>query len=143
MSINKVMFAGNVGQDPELKEFGSGCVLKFSMACTEKWTDKNSGDQKEQVTWMTVSVWGNRGKALHKFVKKGMWVFVSGKLRVSKYEKDGENRTFTEIVADDVQVAPRSAQKDQKSSTKSTGDIFAEVSGIRTDERYTKDEIPF
>lgn len=100
--LNRVMLLGNLGSDPELRVTQGGQpVLKLRLATTEKYLDKNNTRQ-ERTEWHSVSLWGKRGEALAKFLKKGERVFVEGSIRTSSYEKNGEKRYSTEIVATDV-----------------------------------------
>jgi single-strand DNA-binding protein len=99
--LNKVLLLGNLGADPELKIFSGSCVLKLRLATTESYYDKNDARQ-ERTEWHSVAVWGKRGEALSKFLKKGDRIFVEGSIRSSSYEKDGEKRYRTEINATNI-----------------------------------------
>ena len=105
--LNKVMLLGNLGADPELKVTQGGqSVLKLRLATTESYLDKNNARQ-ERTEWHSVSVWGRRGEALAKFLTKGSSVFIEGSLRTSSYEKDGEKRYRTDIVANNIILPSR------------------------------------
>src|SRR3954466_13525583 len=105
--LNKVMLLGNLGADPELKMTQGGqAVLKLRLATTETYLDKNQTRQ-ERTEWHSVTLWGKRGEALAKFLQKGERIFVEGSLRTSSYEKDGEKRYRTEIVANNVILGGR------------------------------------
>ena len=105
--LNKVMLLGNLGADPELKMTQGGqAVLKLRLATTETYLDKNQTRQ-ERTEWHSVTMWGKRGEALSKFLQKGERIFVEGSLRTSSYEKDGEKRYRTEIVANNLILAGR------------------------------------
>ena len=100
--LNKVMLLGNLGADPELKMTATGqAILKLRIATTENYMDKNNTRQ-ERTEWHSVTMWGKRGEALSRFLQKGERVFVEGGLRTSSYEKDGEKRYRTEIVATNI-----------------------------------------
>jgi single-strand DNA-binding protein len=98
MPLNKVQIIGFLGADPETFETTRGSVTRLSVATTEKWTD-NDGTEKERTEWHRVSVFNGQGKTCQKYLKKGSQVYVEGSLRTSKYEKDGETKYSTEIVA--------------------------------------------
>jgi len=101
--LNRVMLLGNLGADPELRftQGGQG-VLNARIATTESYLDKNKVRQ-ERTDWHNVVIWGKRGEALSKFLKKGDRVFVEGSLRTSSYEdRDGNKRYKTEINATNV-----------------------------------------
>lgn len=100
MSVNQAIILGNVGRDPEVRSMNSGdTVASFSVATTESWKDKSSGEKKERTEWHNV-VSFNQGinKVIDSYVKKGTKVFIQGALRTRKYEKDGVEKYTTEIV---------------------------------------------
>lgn len=104
-SINKVIIIGRLGQDPESRTTENGTkVVSLSVATSEKWTDRNSGDKKEKTEWHRVTIWGGKdGDGLagiaEKFLKKGHNVYLSGKLQTRKWQaQDGSDRYSTEIV---------------------------------------------
>jgi single-strand DNA-binding protein len=103
--INQVMLMGNLGADPELKQTSVGSVLKFNLATTRYWIDKNTNMKKEETDWHRVTIFGRRGEALQKFLTKGSRVFVIGRIHNSSYEKDGQKRYSTEIICDDLRFA--------------------------------------
>lgn len=109
--LNKVMLLGNLGADPELKVTGGGqAVLKLRIATSESFLDRQNVRQ-ERTEWHSVTVWGNRAKALAKFLAKGERLFVEGQLRTSVYEKDGEKRYRTEVVATNVLLTGKPKEK--------------------------------
>lgn len=100
--LNRVMILGNLGADPELRTTQGGqAILKLRIATTENYLDK-SNTRQERTEWHSATVWGKRGEALAKILTKGDRIFVEGSLRTSSYEKDGEKRYRTEIVASNV-----------------------------------------
>lgn len=100
--LNRVMLLGNLGADPELRVTPGGQpVLKLRIATTETYLDK-SNTRQERTEWHAVTMWGKRGEALGKILAKGDRIFVEGALRTSSYEKNGEKRYRTEIVASNV-----------------------------------------
>ena len=105
MSVNKVILVGNLGRDPEIRFLGSGTgVCKFSIATSDRWRDKESGDMKERTEWHNITVWGKQGEDCHKYLSKGRQVYVEGSIRTTTYDdKQGQKRYFTEIVAQRVQ----------------------------------------
>jgi single-strand DNA-binding protein len=105
--LNRVMLLGNLGADPELKMTPSGqAILKLRLATAESYLDK-SNTRQERTEWHSISIWGKRGEALAKILSKGSSIFVEGSLRTSSYEKDGEKRYRTEIVANNIILAGR------------------------------------
>jgi single-strand DNA-binding protein len=103
-SVNKAIVVGNLGKDPDVHT--SEAVVKivsFSLATSEKWTDKNSGEKKERTEWHRVVAFGTRDNdglagVAEKFLKKGSKVYVEGKLQTRKWTKDGTDHYTTEIV---------------------------------------------
>jgi single-strand DNA-binding protein len=105
--LNKVMLLGNLGADPELRMTAGGqAILKLRLATTETYLDK-SNTRQERTEWHSITVWGKRGEALAKILAKGSNIFVEGALRTSSYEKDGEKRYRTEIVANNILLTGR------------------------------------
>ena len=99
-SLNKVMLIGRVGRDPEVRTFQNGeRVVSFSMAMSESWKEKASGERKERTEWSNVSVFNeNLGKVAESYVRKGSKVYVEGQLRTREYEKDGVKQRATDVV---------------------------------------------
>jgi single-strand DNA-binding protein len=103
-SLNRVEIIGNLGQDPEVKYTSSGdAVATISVATTEKWKDKASGEMQEKVEWHRVTLWRRLGEIAGEYLKKGSQVYIAGKLQTRKWQdKDGNDRYTTEIVASDL-----------------------------------------
>jgi single-strand DNA-binding protein len=100
-SINRVMIVGNIGNDPVVKTYDDGFkVVRLSIATTERWTDKRTGDRQSKTEWHTVSVVNPKIIAAvfePGYVRKGNAVMIEGTLRTSRYQKDGEDRYSTEV----------------------------------------------
>jgi len=100
-SINKVILIGNVGNDPEIKSFQSGDrVVNFSLATTENWKDKQTGEQKSITEWHKISIF-NTGliSIAEKLIKKGMKIYIEGQLQTRKWQDaSGTDKYSTEIV---------------------------------------------
>lgn len=98
-SINKAILIGNVGKQPDIRTMqNGGKVANFSLATSERWTDKGSGEKKERTEWHRIVVFGNLAEVVEKYVHKGSKVYVSGAIQTRKYEKDGQDHYTTEIV---------------------------------------------
>lgn len=103
-SVNKAILIGNVGKDPELRYTPSGAaVASFSLATSRKWTDKN-GNKSEQTQWHNIVAWNKLAEIIGEYVKKGTKLYISGEIRYEKYEKDGETKYITKIVANEMQM---------------------------------------
>jgi single-strand DNA-binding protein len=104
MSLNRVTLIGHLGQDPQLRYTPTGNpVCSLSVATDASYTDRASGERKEAVDWHRVIVWGKQGSNCSEMLSKGRQVYVEGRLRTRSYDKDGETRYVTEIVAQRVQ----------------------------------------
>lgn len=100
-SVNKVILIGNLGRDPETRTFPSGDkVTTFSLACTESWRDKATGERKDKTEWVNVSIFNeNIGRVAEQYCKKGSKVYLEGQLQTRKYtDKYGNERSSTEVV---------------------------------------------
>ena len=98
-SVNKVILVGNLGRDPEVRAFQSGDkVCNLSIATSETWKDRASGERKEKTEWHRVAIYNqNLVTIAEKYLSKGSKVYVEGKLETREYEKDGQKRYSTEI----------------------------------------------
>ena len=102
-SVNKVILVGRLGADPEVKSTQSGrAVCNLSVATSEQWKDKQSGQKQEKTEWHRVTVWGDQAENCGKFLAKGRMVYVEGKLQTRSYDKDGQKHYATDIVADRI-----------------------------------------
>lgn len=100
--LNRVMLLGNLGADPELRATQGGqAMLKLRLATTESYVDRDNVRQ-ERTEWHRVTVWGKRGEGLAKILHKGDRLFVEGRIQTSSYDKDGEKRYSTEVIANNV-----------------------------------------
>ncbi len=100
-SVNKVIIIGNLGKDPEIRSFANGGrVASFSVATSESWKDKASGEKKERTEWHRISVLNdNLVGIVEKYIKKGSKVYIEGQLETRKWtDKDGAEKYTTEIV---------------------------------------------
>lgn len=104
--INKVILVGNLGADPEVRYTGSGtAIATLSVATSENWTDKQSGEKQERTEWHRVKMFGRLAEIAGEYLKKGRQVYIEGSLRTDKYtDKQGVERYSTDIVASDMQM---------------------------------------
>lgn len=112
-SINKVILIGNIGQDPEIKYTAKGdAVVNLSMATSEQWTDKVSGEKKEQTEWHRISIFGKPAEIAAQYLKKGSKIYVEGKIRTRKYtDQQGAERQSTDILCDSFKMLGSSEAK--------------------------------
>lgn len=104
--INKVILVGNLGNDPEVKYMPSGsAVANVSLATTDTWRDKQSGDRQERTEWHRVVFFGRLAEIAGEYLRKGSQIYVEGRLQTRKWQgQDGQDRYTTEIVANDMQM---------------------------------------
>lgn len=105
-SVNKVILVGNLGRDPEVRyNPDGGAITNVSIATTDRWKDKASGEMKEATEWHRVVFFNRLAEIAGEYLKKGRPVYVEGRLRTRKWtDKDGNEKYTTEIVADQMQM---------------------------------------
>lgn len=102
--VNRCYIIGRLGQDPTLKYFTSGdAVCNFSIATSESWKDKNTGEKKEKTEWHRIVAFRKLAEICGEYLSKGSQIYLSGKLQTRSWEKDGATHYTTEIIADQVQ----------------------------------------
>jgi single-strand DNA-binding protein len=104
--INKVIILGNLGNDPETRYTASGtAITSLSIATSESWTDKQSGEKQERTEWHRVKVFGKLAEICGEYLKKGRQVYIEGALRTDKYtDKAGVEKYSTDIIASEMQM---------------------------------------
>lgn len=104
--VNKCIIIGRLGKDPELKYTQSGdAVAKFSVATSETWKDKNTGEKKEKTEWHNIEAWKKMAEICGEYLHKGSQVYIEGRLKTDIWEdKDGNKRYTTKIVAQSLQM---------------------------------------
>ena len=119
-SVNKVILVGNVGRDPETRYLADGApVTSLSLATTENWKDKATGQKKEAVEWHRISMFGKLAEIATEYVKKGSQLYIEGRIRTRKWkDKEGNDRYSTEINADSmVMLGGKGEQKSEPEPT--------------------------
>jgi single-strand DNA-binding protein len=139
--INKVILIGNLTKDLELKHLPSGgSVVNFSVATSETWKDKASGEKQNKVEYHNIVVFGKQAENCARFLSKGSRVFVEGKIQTRSWDdKDGNKRYTTEINASDVKFLTTNSQ---------TNDVLKSIDDtkeyeVKTDTNFASDELPF
>lgn len=104
--VNKVLIIGNLGADPESRQFDNGgSVTNISVATSEQWTDKQSGEKKEATEWHRIVLFNRLGEIAAQYLRKGSKVYIEGSLRTRKYQdSNGQDKYITEIRADQMQM---------------------------------------
>lgn len=114
--MNLVVLAGRIGKDPETSYTQGGTAkTRFSLATSERFND-SSGQPKEITDWHNITVWGKRGEHVQKYLSKGSYVVVRGKIRTESWDdqKTGQKRYMTHIIADNVEFGPKSGGGGQR-----------------------------
>lgn len=104
--LNKMQIIGHLGSDPDIRETRAGaCVANLSVATTDVWTDRESGDRKEQTEWHRVVLFGKLGEVAGNYLGKGQQVYVEGRLQTRKWQdRDGADRYTTEVIGSEMQM---------------------------------------
>ncbi|MBK7182811.1 MAG: single-stranded DNA-binding protein [Bacteroidetes bacterium] len=126
--VNKVILVGNLGKDPEVRHLeGGAAVANFPLATTETYKDKN-GNRNEQTEWHNIVVWRGLAEVAEKYLKKGMTIYIEGKLRTRSWDdKEGHKRYTTEVVGETFTILSKrennaSSGNDEAHNTPKTGD---------------------
>ena len=162
MSVNKVILVGRLGQEPELRYTSSGTpVCNLSVATSESWTDKSSGQKQEKTEWHRIVVWNKQAEFCNQYLSKGRQVYIEGQLQTRSWEDAEKNKRYTtEINARTVQFLgdARSQSGGHDSSFQREAAPAPEGSGgngmspdnavggdykVSTDTNFTADDIPF
>jgi single-strand DNA-binding protein len=148
--MNKVILIGNLGKDPEIKyiQDGETAIAKFSLATSEKWKDKTTGEMQERTEWHRIAAFGRLAEICKDYLFKGKQVFIEGKIQTSSYEKDGITRFNTEIIASTMKMlgsrnsgGDNSQAKTPKTSSKASSEISEDPG--ESEPEPEKDDIPF
>jgi len=121
--VNKVILIGNAGKDPEVRYMPNGnAVANLTLATSESWKDKNTGETQERTEWHRIVFFRRLGEIVGEYVKKGSKIYVEGKLQTRKWQdQNGQDRYTTEIVADQMQMLDSRGGSGGSTSFASTG----------------------
>lgn len=135
MSVNKVILIGNLGSEVELRNTGSGKqVASFSLATSEQYKDKTTGEKKSDTTWHNIVLWNGLAEIASKYLKKGSKAYIEGKIKTRSYESgNGEKKYITEIIGDNLTLL----------GDKPHGHASQVVDGNRNYANNDKDDLPF
>nr|BFD64849.1 single-stranded DNA-binding protein [Bdellovibrio sp. HM001] len=142
--VNKVTLLGRLGSDPETRQTNGGksvCIL--SVATTEKWKDAQRKDH-ERTEWHRVVLYGKVAEVAGKFLEKGQLVYLEGKLSHRSYERDGQKKYVTEVIADTMKMLPRSSPRNESRSGDDQGDDNYSFQDFGPEPSFSgSDDIPF
>jgi single-strand DNA-binding protein len=148
-SVNKVIIVGNLGRDPETRYLPSGeAVTNISVATTDTWKDKASGEKKEATEWHRVAFFGRLAEIAGEYLKKGSQVYIEGQLRTRKWQdKEGKDRYTTEIRADTMQMlGSRAGAGEPRGEPAPKGEAAAKPAAVKKPAGKfddMEDDIPF
>ncbi|MDZ7777182.1 MAG: single-stranded DNA-binding protein [Bacteroidales bacterium] len=144
--VNKVILVGNLGIDPEIKNFDSGTVLaRLSIATTETYRDRD-GNRQDRTEWHKVVLWQRLAEVAEKYLKKGDQIYIEGSLRTRSYEKDGVTKYVTEVIGNNMTMLGSrggGSGQQQQSSEKQTGMESSKVNEPDNDAPDPEDDLPF
>lgn len=136
--VNKAIIVGNIGQDPETKYSQSGlAITTISVATSESWNDKQSGEKQERTEWHRVKMFGKLAEIAGEYLKKGRQVYIEGSLRTDKYtDKEGVERYSTNIIADTMQMLGGNPEGGQGGGQGNQGGQKRQGGGDRSNDDY-------
>ena len=142
-SVNKVILIGNLGRDPEIKKLENGATLaSFSMATSESYTDKVSGKKIENTDWHDVILWRGLAELAEKFLKKGMKIYVEGRLKKRSWQdREGNTRYNVEVIGDEMTILSK-PDTDTKPKEPYTVEANQEISKMENLESDPEDTLP-
>ena len=139
--VNKVILIGNLGMNPEVHQFETNSVARFSLATSDTYIDKN-GERQSTTEWHRVVVWGKQAENAQRYLKKGSKVYVEGKITYNKYtDKNNIERTATEIKADLIRYLDSAGGASAGGGM--TDQTASEPSQAGPDPDTTIDDLPF
>lgn len=156
--INKVILVGNLGNDPDVRYAQSGSTITtISVATSESWTDKQSGQKQERTEWHRVKFFGRLAEIAGEYLKKGSQVYIEGSLRTEKYtDKAGVEKYSTDIIANEMQMlggrggegggmggGERSERPQRSGGAPQRGGASSAPPPSRNDDPFPDDDIPF
>ncbi|MCP4127309.1 MAG: single-stranded DNA-binding protein [Gammaproteobacteria bacterium] len=141
--VNKAILIGNLGQDPEVRYMPNGnAVCNFTLATSETWKDKNTGEKKEATEWHRITAFARVAEIIGDYARKGSKVYVEGKIKTRKWQdKDGQDKSTTEIVLDQFQLLDKRDPSQPRSQPRSQAPQPARQPG--EDDGGFDDDIPF
>lgn len=148
-SLNRVTLIGNLGRDPEVRHIDQDRVVaRFSVATTESYTDRNTGQLIENTDWHNVTCWRGLAKIAETYLKKGHKVYIEGKLKTRQYQdKDGVTKYATDVVADNlIMLTPRDQNQGQQNNQQNyppAQGSTTSFSAPQTDMGGDDDDLPF
>lgn len=144
-SVNKVILIGNLGKDPEIRRLENGAVVAtFSIATSESFTDKNSGEKKEITDWHDIVLWRGLAEIAEKYIRKGTKIYVEGKLKKRSWQdKEGNTKYNTEVIGEELTILSRLEISDKTAApynSSGTPNLPSDMPGLSSS---SDDDSPF
>lgn len=137
--VNKVILVGNLGKDPEIRNTGNATVANFTLATTEVYKDRTTGERKTQTEWHNIVLWRGLAEIAEKYMHKGSQVYIEGKLRTRSWQdSDGKTRYTTEIVGDNLTLLGKREERSEQQ-----GPARESRSEVTADTGDKADDLPF
>ncbi|MFC1173496.1 single-stranded DNA-binding protein [Pasteurella multocida] len=147
--VNRVIILGNLGNDPEIRAMPNGdAVVKISVATSESWNDKNTGERKTQTEWHSIVFYRRQAEICGQYLKKGSKVYVEGKLRTRKWQdQNGQDRYTTEIQGDVLQMLDSRQDSQPQQAPAPQNNAYANAKAGKPvppqADNFEEDSIPF
>jgi len=147
--VNKVILVGNLGKDPEVRHLENGTpVASFSLATSETYKDKTSGERKTNTEWHNIVLWRGLAEVSEKYLHKGDQVYIEGKLVTRSWEKDGITRYTTEIVANNMTMLSSRGNQSETEHTQNSGNAATQPpvenkEAVQAQNNDELDDLPF
>ena len=144
-TVNKVILIGNLGKDPEIRRLENGAVVaSFSIATSESFTDKNSGEKKEITDWHDIVLWRGLAEIAEKYIRKGTKIYVEGKLKKRSWQdKEGNTKYNTEVIGEELTILSRLETSDKTAApynSSGTPNLPSDIPGLSSS---SDDDSPF
>jgi single-strand DNA-binding protein len=144
-TVNKVILIGNLGKDPEIRRLENGAVVAtFSIATSESFTDKNSGEKKEITDWHDIVLWRGLAEIAEKYIRKGTKIYVEGKLKKRSWQdKEGNTKYNTEVIGEELTILSRLETSDKTAApynSSGTPNLPTDMPGLSSS---SDDDSPF
>ena len=140
--VNKVILIGNCGADPEVKYMPNGnAVVNITLATSENWKDKNTGQQVDKTEWHRVVFFSRLAEIVGEYVRKGAKIYIEGRLQTRSWEQDGQKKYMTEVIADNITMLGSKGDTGGKQSEPAQGG--GEPPAAPDDTADEDDDLPF
>lgn len=137
LGINKITLLGHVGQDPDVRTFDNGSsVANVSLATSERWKDKQTGDRREATEWHRLVFYGALVDVVEQYVRKGAPLYVEGKVKTREYEKDGQKHRITEVIVSELRLL--GDRPDQQQSQQQAAPARQQSNGARGGQQQSR-----